>query len=641
MYYNFKPNLTITRYFPFAKIMLLGLVIIAPTFGMSHEISRCGRALYQAAQGTFEGTLRAESCPITSRLVQWLQLQKSNAPFSKTINFLRENPEWPLKDRLQSLAEENLTGHESPQELISWFEENPPLTARGATIYARTLVKAGRKNAVSRAVRHAWSRIDFDKATLKPFLAEFKKYLMQEDHQRRANRLLMQEKVTAAQAMFPWLNKNGQALVDARIALIRQSGDVDTKLEQVPKDLEQDPGLIYDRIKWHRRKENNDTMIKLLMQIPQPKEDAELWWRERNLLIRRLMDIHRYQDAYNLAKDHGLSNGESFANGEWLAGWIALRMLKRPGIALTHFKKLYENVKSPVSLARASYWASRAAEALNRKEEAQIWLEKAKTYPGTYYGQIALRGSVIGTTPVLHSRRPQIEAKLRQAFDQRELVQVIKLLCAIGAKHLIEPFGVKLAQEITDPAEQVLLIEVAAKECGPYYGVLAAKKLPIKNVPLIDAAYPVLPRQYHAVVHQANPALVHAIIRQESRFKPNAISPAGAQGLMQLMPKTALKTARKAKTQLGSLLDPHVNVPLGCAHLRELLDKYRGSMILAIAAYNAGATAVDEWIQKYGDPRQLGIDLIDWIETIPYAETRNYVQRVWENYAYYAQRLGA
>lgn len=641
MYYSFEPNLTITRYFPFAKVLLLGLLTLTPTFGMPHELSRCGRALYQAVHGSFEGTLRPESCPLTSRLVQWLQLQKPNAPFSKAISFLRENPGWPLKDRLQSLAEENLTGQEPPQELIKWFEENPPLTARGATIYARTLVKAGRKNTAKRAIRDSWIKIDFDGATLKPFWAEFKKYLTQGDHQRRADRLLMQEKVTAAQAMFPWLSKNYQALVDARIALIRQSGDVDTKLAQVPTDLEQDPGLIYDRIKWHRRKESNDTMMKLFMQIPRPKEDEELWWRERNLLVRRLMDDHRYQDAYNLVKDHGLSNGESFANGEWLAGWIALRMLKRPGIALAHFKRLYENVKTPISLARASYWASRAAEAMNRTEEAQIWMKTAKTYPGTYYGQIALRGGVTGATPVLHSRRPKIEAKLRQTFEQRELVQVIKLLCAVGAKHLVEPFGVKLAQEITDPAEQILLIEVAANECGPYYGVLAAKKLPMKNVPLIDAAYPVLPRQYHAVVHQANPALVHAIIRQESRFKPNAISPAGAQGLMQLMPQTALKTAQKTKTRLGSLSDPHVNVPLGCAHLRELLDKYKGSMILAIAAYNAGASAVDEWIQKYGDPRQLGVDLIDWIETIPYAETRNYVQRVWENYAYYAQRLGA
>ena len=638
--YNFKSNLTIARYFSFAKVLLLGLMMVAPIFGMSHEISRCGRALHQTIQGTFEGTLRAESCPITSRLVQWLQLQKPNAPFLKTIDFLRKNPNWPLKDRLQSLAEENLTGNESPQELIDWFEENPPLTARGATIYARILVKARRKNTARRTIRDAWVKIDFDGPSLKPFLAEFKGYLTQEDHQRRANRLLTQEKITPMQAMFPWLNKNHQALASARIALIQQSGDVDTKLRQVPKDLAQDPGLIYDRIKWHRRKESNDAMMKLFQEIQQPKEDEELWWRERNLLVRRLMDDRRYEDAYHLVKEHGLSNGESFANGEWLAGWIALRMLKRPGIAFAHFQRLYKNVKSPISLARASYWASRAAEAMNKKEDAQTWMAKAKTYPGTYYGQIALRGGVTGATPALHSRRSKIEANLHQTFEQRELVQVVKLLCAVGAKHLIEPFGVKLAQELTDPGEQILLIEIAAKDCGAYYGVLAAKKLPMKNVPLIDAAYPILPRHYHTVVQQANPALVHAIIRQESRFKADAISPAGAQGLMQLMPKTALKTAQKSKTRLGSLCDPNVNVPLGCAHLRELLDKYEGSMILAIAAYNAGATPVDEWIQKYGDPRQLGIDLIDWIETIPYAETRNYVQRVCENYAYYVLRLG-
>lgn len=607
---------------------------------MTHEISRCGRALHQAIQGTFVGTLRPESCPVTSRLVQWLQLQKPGAPFSRTVDFLRRNPGWPLKDRLQSLAEENLNGTESPQVLIKWFEENPPLTARGATVYARTLVRTGRKNAAKRMIRAAWVTLDFDGATLKSFWTEFKGYLTQEDHQRRADRLLMREKVTAVQTMFPWLNKGQQALADARIALIQQSGDVDTKLERVPNELRQDPGLIYDRIKWHRRKDSNDVMMKLFDEIPQPKKDEDLWWRERNLLVRRLMDERRYQDAYNLVKDHGLSSGEDFANGEWLAGWIALRMLNRPGIALTHFKTLHEKVKSPISVARAAYWISRAAEVMKRKEEAQTWMAKAKAYPGTYYGQIALRGGVTGTIPPLHSKRPTIEANLHHKFEQREMVQVIQLLCAVGAKHLIEPFGVKLTQELTDPGEQILLIEIAAQQCGPYYGVLAAKKLPMKNVPLIDAAYPVLPRRYHTVAHQANAALVHAIIRQESRFKPDAISPAGAQGLMQLMPKTALQTARKTRMHLGSLCDPSVNVPLGCAHLRELLDKYKGSMILAIAAYNAGAAAVDEWIEKYGDPRQLGVDLVDWIETIPYAETRNYVQRVWENYAYYAQRLG-
>lgn len=640
MYYNLKAILTITRYFSFAKVLLLGAMMVAPIFGMSHEISRCGRALHQATQGTFNGDLRPESCPITSRLVQWLQLQKPGASFSKTIQFLRKNPSWPLKDRIQSLMEANLLGTESPQEIIDWFEDNPPLTARGATIYARILVKAGKKNAATRTIRDAWIKMDFDGTSLKPFWAEFKAYLTQRDHQQRVDRLLTREKVILAQAMFPWLNKNHKALASARIALIQQSGDVDTKLGQVPKGLEQDSGLIYDRIKWHRRKENNDPMMKLLQETPQPKEDEELWWRERNLLVRRLMDDRRYEEAYHLVKEHNLSQGESFANGEWLAGWIALRMLKRPGIAYGHFQKLYKNVKSPISLARASYWASRTAEAMKKKEEARTWLAQAKAYPGTYYGQIALRGGVTGNTPPLHSKRPKIDANLHQRFEQRELVQVIKLLSAVGAKHLIEPFGIKLAQELTDLGEQLLLIEMAAKDGGPYYGVLAAKKIPLKNVPLTEAAYPILPRHYHAVTQQANPALVHAIIRQESRFKADAISSAGAQGLMQLMPKTALKTAQKTKTRLGSLCDPNVNVPLGCAHLRELLDKYKGSMILAIAAYNAGAKPVNEWIKKYGDPRELGVDLIDWIETIPYAETRNYVQRVWENYAYYVQRLG-
>lgn len=644
MYNNLKPNLTITRYFSFAKVLLIGMLMILPSKASPRELSRCGRQLQMAIKGVFFNGSHFESCPVTSKLTQWLQLQQPGGIpsiiFPKFIVFFRNNPNWPLKDRIQVQIEESLTGSEKPKDLRKWFEENPPLTARAKIFYARALMAAGRKNATQRIVQDVWINSDLEGKALKPFWNDFKGYLTQEDHQQRVNRLLTKEKVATARIMFPWLSDDYKAFADARIALIKQSGDVDAKLSKVPKKLAKEPSLLYDRIKWHRRKESNDSMLKLFDEVPQPNADEELWWKERNLLVRRLMDEHRYQEAYNLVKEHGLSSGENFANAEWLAGWIALRMLKRPGIALVHFETLYEKVKSPISLARAAYWAARASAAVGKKEEAKIWMEKAKAFPGTYYGQVALRGSVTGATPPLHSRRPHIDAAIRQKFEGREAVQVIQLLCAVGGKHLIEPFAVKLFPELTNPGEQFLLIELAAKDCGPYYGVLASKKLPMRNVPLIEAAYPTLPRHYHKDVAKTNPALVHAIIRQESRFKPDAISPAGAQGLMQLMPKTALQTAKKSKTRLGSLCDPSVNIPLGCAHLRELISRYNGSLILTIAAYNAGVTAVEDWIKKYGDPRLVGVDLIDWIEKIPYAETRNYVQRVWENYAYYVQRLG-
>jgi len=636
--------LTITGYFPFAKILLVGLMMSLPVDATSHELSRCGRALHQTLQGTFDGSLRAASCPVTYRLVQWMQLQKPEEmivmPFSKVMAFFLENPNWPLKERIQLRGEENLKGDEFSKELIKYFDDNPPLTAKGATVYIHALFQARRRNAAIRATRNAWTNLDFKGTALKTFWNQFKKYLSQEDHQRRMNRLLMQEKVAAARAMFPWLNEKYKTLADARIALIEQSGDVDTKLASVPETLSKDPGLVYDRIKWNRRKENNSKMLKLFHEMPSPKEDEELWWRERNLLVRRLMDDRQYQDAYHLVKEHGLSSGENFATGEWLAGWIALRFLNRPGIALNHFQTLNAKVKTPISMARAAYWCARAALALGKKEEAKTWLSKAKLFPGTYYGQIALRSSVTGVTPPLHSKRPSINEALRQKFEQREMTQAIRLLNAVGARHFIEPFITKLSKDLTNPGEQILFIELAANKGGAYHGVLASKKLPLKKVPLIEAAYPLLPRSYHKCLSKANPALVHAIIRQESRFKADAISPAGAQGLMQLMPKTAIQTAKKMKARLGSLCDPSVNVPLGCAHLQELMAYYKGSLILAIAAYNAGRTAVDAWIEKYGDPREPNIDLIDWIETIPFAETRNYVQRVWENYAYYAQRLG-
>jgi len=640
-----KSKLTITTYFSFAKFLLVCLALIVPSKAYSHELSRCGRALQLALQGSFLETekIRAQSCPVTSSLIQWLQLQnpieRTGMSFSKIISFLRNHADWPLKERLQIYAEESLKETDNRNELRKWFDENPPLTAKGATFYARALIKVGRNNAAKSIIQYAWVKFDFETNALKSFWQEFKDHLNQENHYQRVDRLLMKEKTSAARIMFPWLNQGQKALTDARITLIEKGGDVDTKLGKIPMELSSDPGLVYDRIKWHRRKENNTHMMALLETATSPVEDEELWWRERNLLIRRMMDDRRYQDAYNLAKNHGLSVGEDFANGEWLAGWIALRMLKKPEVALSHFQTLYDKVKTPISIARAAYWSSRAASALRKPQESQNWMTKAKSYPGTYYGQLALRGSVTGAAPQLHPKRRPIDAHTRQKFEDRPLVRAVRLLCAVGGKHLVEPFGIKLSQELTDPGEQILLIEMAAAECGPYYGVLASKKLPMKNVPLIEAAYPILPRHFQKETSKTNSALVHAIIRQEKSFKADALSPAGAQGLMQLMPKTALQTARRSKNNLGSLSDPNVNLPLGCAHLNNLLDRFKGSLILSIAAYNAGAKAVESWIEKYGDPRHQGVDLIDWIETIPYAETRNYVQRVWENYAYYAQRL--
>lgn len=638
--YSFISCLTIPRYFLFAKVLLISWALMFPALSMSSEVSQCGRLLRNATRGTFESVMRSESCPLTFRLIDWLQLQKPGIPFLKTIAFLRKNPDWPLKDRIQTLAENGLKGNESAAESMKWFEKNPPLTLKGSIFYARILLQKLQKNSARRVLENAWIRMDFEKGTLKPFWVEFKNYLTLEDHQKRVDRLLNEEKIIPARALLPWLDEPYKVLVEARIALIQLAEDAKEKLAKVSDDLSQNSGLLYDHVKWCRRKEQNEQMLKLLKQTSHSAENEELFWKERNLLVRRMMDEHRYQDAYTLAKNHGLLKGESFANAEWLAGWIALRMLKKPGVALAHFENLYTKVKSPISLARASYWAGRAAAVLKKQDEAKRWMTKAKTYPGTYYGQVALRGGVVGKIPFLHSPRPKVDIALRQKFEQKELVRVIRLLSAMKSTHLIDAFGAKLFQELKNPGEQILLIELLAKEGTPYHGVLAAKKLPMKNVPLIDAAFPVLPSSYHKALNQTDRALVHAIIRQESRFNPTALSPAGAQGLMQLMPQTAAQTARKKGIVLKSLSNPQVNVPLGCAYLKTLLDRYNGSFILAIAAYNAGPTAVDEWIVKYEDPRNQGVDLVDWIEKIPFAETRNYVQRVLENHAYYAQKLG-
>jgi soluble lytic murein transglycosylase len=665
-----KSSPILSLYVLLAKLLLAGIFGVVAVQAASGELSRCGHALQHAVKGNFDDPVSSASCPVTATLVEWLYLQKSGqkqgASFARIIAFLRKNPSWPLKDKLQSKAEAALTGTENVQDIISWFETNTPLTPRGAEFYARALITVGNGERATKTIREAWQHLEFTDAELNTFHNEFESYLTRADHNKRASRLLMRENIAAVQPLLPWLGSAGRLVAEARIALIGDAGNAQEKLDKVPLALRNDAGLIYDRLKNDRRNEQNMQMLKLFLKAPppEPKQDEDLWWRERNLLVRRLMDEHRYRDAWNLVSRHGLSEGENFANAEWLAGWLTLRKLNKPEVALKHFITLRNGVKSPVSVSRAAYWCSRAAQVLGQKEQAQRWLTEAKTFPGTFYGQVALRGGITGKTPLLHSRRPRVDAALHHSFENRPFIQVIRLLTAVKAKHLCEPFIVKLAQEITNPGEQIFMIELVSRNCGSYYGILTAKKLPLKNLPLIEAAYPLLSRHFDHETRRTNSPLVHAIIRQESRFKADAISPAGAQGLMQLMPKTALHTAQKIKYNHksvppakhakkgrlggkalgnalgGSLSNPDVNIALGCAHVRDLLDKYNGSLILTIAAYNAGGKAVDKWLEQYGDPRSPGVDLVDWIETIPYAETRNYVQRVLENYAWYKQQLG-
>jgi soluble lytic murein transglycosylase len=432
-------------------------------------------------------------------------------------------------------------------------------------------------------------------------------------------------------------------LVEARIALAEEKRGAEDFIYNVPNSLQNNTGFIFERVKWMRKNDANEAAANLLNtashadNITFPKD----WWKERNILVRRLIEDKSFSKAYQLASHHGMVEGSEFAEAEWLSGWLALRFLNRPELAIQHFSKMYAKVETSISKSRGAYWSGRAADALNKSEEAKTWYFQAATYPHTYYGQVARielnrRHIPVPTTHIAFSTPAD-----QTSITSSDLVQAAILLHQSGYESLSAKFitaklyGIKTAGEYQAFATYL-------KRIGDTSGAYRiAKAASWKNIALGNTAYPSLMSLVSDI--SIDPALAHGIIRQESQFDTEAESPAGALGLMQLMPGTAREVAKKrgwAHETNWLTSRPSHNVLLGSTYLNDLLKRFNGSYPLAIAAYNAGPSRVNSWLEAFGDPRTGKVDWIDWIELIPVAETRNYVQRVTEGVALYRDHLG-
>jgi len=407
----------------------------------------------------------------------------------------------------------------------------------------------------------------------------------------------------------------------------------------VPAELAHDPGLIYERARYRRNQDDLAGMVALfdqpLANVPRP----DLMWRELDSAARHALETRQYQIAYDLAKQHGAKNGTTFAEGEWMAGWIALRFVKDAKAAYPHFTAMYAGVSSPLSKARAAYWAGRAATALKNKPEADRWYWEASLYPTTYYGQLAA-GEIGVNPPLPMPQMPKTTPQEQAAFAKQDMVRVVQLLGQLGQSDEAKIFLTALIEKAGSRGEQRLGVDLAASLGRTDLTLAAAKVARQKGTEMVEYLFPV-----KKLVNAGRPetALVLGVIRQESAFDPEAVSSAGARGLMQLMPATAKHVAKQlglkyAKEKLTD--DSNFNISLGRAYLAELLDDHGGSYVLAIAAYNAGPRRVSEWTARFRDPRRQDVDVIDWVELIPISETRNYVQRVLENTQVYRHRLG-
>jgi soluble lytic murein transglycosylase len=578
--------------------------------------------------------------PLPAKVIQWLDLTRPGPgrDFKEMSDFLRANPDWPLRYTLTQQAERAMPEYLKPQDVLKWFGEREPSTAEGAVKLAGALIATRQEKRAEQIIQSAWIELDFAKDDEQVFLQRFGHLLHSAQHWARLDRLLWDGARDQAQRMLPKVDAGQQALAKARIKLADQSKDAEASVAAVPQELRKDPGLIFERARLLRRKERFNEAAALLDPPPQGALRPELMWAELKKACRGSLDEGNVSAAYRLAAAHGTANGETFAEGEFLAGWIALRFLEDAPTAMKHFTALYAGTTSIISQSRGAYWAGRAAEQMGDVAKAQDWYKAAAKGMTSFYGQLAAEHLNDGRQLRL-SGTAKPTAKEKALFDKRELVRVVRMLTALGEGDRTRLFLSKLMEQSSRPAEYQLIAALGVEINRKDFAVAVAKEARTRGTEMIDYLYPVIKLPGGK---EPEPALVLGIIRQESAFEVGAMSDAGARGLMQLLPGTAKGVAKQAGIKYAAKrlsTDPSYNITLGRAYLDELLSRFGGSYVLTAAAYNAGPNRVRDWISTYGDPRQRSIDVIDWIESIPFDETRNYVMRIIENTQVYRARL--
>ncbi len=450
----------------------------------------------------------------------------------------------------------------------------------------------------------------------------------------RLDRILYDEQTVAAERLLRRVSDDRVAVARARIALITSTGNLDALVRAVPAALQDNAGLLYDRIKWRLNRGDDEGALALVPQFSVVSPRPDLWWRERSTLAREALTRGRITEAYSIAKNHGATDAVSVSEAEWLAGWIALRFLKDGETALPHFQKVYDSVQMPSSLARGAYWTGRATEALGRPDLAREWYVRAAIYTTTYYGQLALARLTGDGVPQLPAD-PVASPEERAAFESRELTQALRALLDVDVKAYQRVFALALAGSSGSAVDRQLASELVNRRARTDLGVVLARDAARDKIMLVQYGYPVPAYNYPTTPEKA---LVLAVARQESNFDPGATSSAGARGLMQLMPATARALSRNAKQTYSRnklTADPVFNLRLGASYLASLVSTFDGNYVLAAAAYNAGPGRARQWTRQFGNPQETGVDAIDWIEQIPFTETRGYVQRVMENLMVY------
>ena len=620
------------------RLLLLIAALLQATHTRADEVQAMRTALDLASGKDWDGALAVAPISVGRDVIDWQRLRAGEGRLGDYEAFLARRPDWPGLPLLKEKGEEAVARSTDPARVIAYFGTDLPETGTGAVALVAALQATGRVAEAETEAMRAWADVPFtaaEEAALIALAPEAVGFV----HELRMDNLLWAGRRVEAERMLPRLPEDWKALARARIALRTEGKGVTGLVGAVPKARAADPGLAFERFQWRMKKDLYDDALSLILEQSDSAETLgrpQAWADRRAVLARWLIRQDRAAEAYKVASRHRLTDGAAYADLEFLSGFIALRKLNDPTTALTHFAHLKAGVSTPISLARALYWQARAQEAAG--QDATAAYQAAAKHQTAYYGLLAAEklGLTLDTTLLTDARPPD----WRQAgFAQSSVLQAAFLLLKAGDRTLAKRFILHIAEGSGDP-ELAQLADMALSIDEPHIAVLIGKAAAERGLILSRAYYPVpgfVPDDL-----SVSRALALSIARRESEFDPAARSSADARGLMQVLPGTAkLMAAKLGKAfEAGKLLsDPAYNVAMGSAYLAQMAEEFGPSIALIASGYNAGPGRPRRWIGEFGDPRRPEVDIVDWVETIPFAETRTYVMRVAEGVVIYRAKL--
>ncbi len=584
--------------------------------------------------------------PAGQKLAEWFILRQGETQvrFARFAAFVTANPDWPSQAPLRRRAEARLWQEKADVATIrAFFADRAPLTAKGRFALARALLAEGDRLAAAREVKAAWRAEELGEATEEAAYEEFRELLAREDHRARMDKRIGAKELGAAMRAAKRLGDDYVAIVKACSAVKGDANKALGKLNDVPEEARADLGYVLCRVKWAMKKDKIVEAAKMIVAAApetMAQQDTDEWWRDRRTISRKLLDMGEFQLAYDVVKDAATPGLDAYkADYAFMPGWIALRYLNDPATAQKYFANIDKDLSNPITLARANYWRARAAEAAGDARAARAFYEASSQYPTAYYGQMSRKK--LGLEPV-ELRMPHPERTEAASADER--VRAAAMLYGIGEKDMVKTFASDLGEECRDEAVIAALGELTYAREDAIAMLQLGKNALGRGFAMEHYAFPIVGIPAHTQWEPATEhGMIYSVARTESAFDQRVQSPADAVGLMQITPEAGKDTAKRfgAKYDWKRMKsDPVYNTQMGAGELSALMSEYKGSLIMTFAGYNAGRGRVRDWIKLRGDPRDPNVDAVDWVERIPFSETRNYVQRVIENLGVYRARFG-